>query len=393
MHISCAYTVKLWFYTEAFAKNCIDLIANVLDVRCVDVYPYKNVHILPYLHYRLPHLAALNMRPHSNEFHSCGLQLPSFPDFSKLTTLILDNYSIDGDFQLPKTIRSLDYSKREQSHYQALLPKLAHLTNLEYFTLSHADMSNPVDFIAFVRVTLRMCKICPLNLQDGEIEMNLKLLKFDLCYGNILSSIRDFLGFNKVLNVLSLNVLSNRSSLDSVCNICSELERRRIALYLSILQNYPKSLAEQSPFENLAPPTSWFNVVTKFEASFINDVVLFETLILSGQLHVLRECKFVECDAVTSDLLTHLSMFAPMLRRLDALSCSMPEDMDVLLFVPSISTRIASQLQITWRQNDRHAKSLAECYLALKHERQDILKGKKARFTAKTFSSVKRERK
>ncbi|KAJ1348865.1 hypothetical protein KIN20_004260 [Parelaphostrongylus tenuis] len=80
-------------------------------------------------------------------------------------------------------------------------------------------------------------------------------------------------------------------------------------------------------------------------------------------------------------------MFAPMLRRLDALSCSMPEDMDVLLFVPSISTRIASQLQITWRQNDRHAKSLAECYLALKHERQDILKGKKARFTAKTFSS------
>ncbi|KAJ1362118.1 hypothetical protein KIN20_021543 [Parelaphostrongylus tenuis] len=281
MHISCAYTVKLWFHTEAFAKNCIDLIADVLDVRCVDVYPYKN---------------------HSNEFHSCGLQLSSFPDFSKLTTLILDNYSIDGDFQLPKTIRSLDYSKREQSHYQALLPKLAHLTNLEYFTLSHADMSNPVDFIAFVPcceqqaiaklsiLTLRMCKICPLNLQDGEIEMNLKLLKFDLCYGNILSSIRDFLGFN------------------NVCNICCELERRRIALYLSILQNYPKSLAEQSPFENLTPPSSWFNVVTKFEASFINDVVLFETLILSGQLHVLRECKFVECDSVTSDLLTHLSM-------------------------------------------------------------------------------------
>ncbi|KAJ1362119.1 hypothetical protein KIN20_021544 [Parelaphostrongylus tenuis] len=61
--------------------------------------------------------------------------------------------------------------------------------------------------------------------------------------------------------------------------------------------------------------------------------------------------------------------------------------MDVLLFVPSISTRIASQLQITCRQNDRHAKSLAECYLALNHEHQDILRGKKARFTAKTFSS------
>ncbi|KAJ1348858.1 hypothetical protein KIN20_004251 [Parelaphostrongylus tenuis] len=40
--------------------------------------------------------------------------------------------------------------------------------------------------------------------------------------------------------------------------------------------------------------------------------------------------------------------------------------MDVLLFVPSISTRIASQLQ---------------------YECQDIVKGKKARFTAKTFSS------
>ncbi|KAJ1362115.1 hypothetical protein KIN20_021540 [Parelaphostrongylus tenuis] len=42
---------------------------------------------------------------------------------------------------------------------------------------------------------------------------------------------------------------------------------------------------------------------------------------------------------------------------------------------------------ITWRQNDCHAKSLTECYLALKHEHQDILKGKKALFTAMTFSS------
>ncbi|KAJ1348853.1 hypothetical protein KIN20_004246 [Parelaphostrongylus tenuis] len=47
---------------------------------------------------------------------------------------------------------------------------------------------------------------------------------------------------------------------------------------------------------------------------------------------------------------------------------------------------IVDEDEITWRQNDRHAKSLAECYLALKHERQDILEGKKARFTAKTFS-------
>lgn len=63
-------------------------------MKCVDVYPYAKVHVLPYLHQRVPHLSALNMRPHSNQFHASGLELPSFPDFSKLTTLILDNYGL-----------------------------------------------------------------------------------------------------------------------------------------------------------------------------------------------------------------------------------------------------------------------------------------------------------
>ncbi|EPB79695.1 hypothetical protein ANCCEY_01239 [Ancylostoma ceylanicum] len=328
-HISSAHTAKLWFHTEGFARKCIDVIAEFLEVRCVDVYPYANVHILPYLQKKLPHLSALNMRPHSNQFHACGLQLPSFPEFSKLTTLILDNYGVEADFELPKTVTSLDYSKREQTHYRALLPKLLHLINLEYFTLSHADMSRPEDFNAFVRtvsnenlpkltiLTLRMCKICALNLQDEQIAMNLKMIK--------------------------------------------------------------------SPFLDLKPPTSLFYVLTKFEASFVEDIVLFRTLLMSGTFKVLRECKFVECDALTSEVLQHISESAPTLRKIGVLSCTKPKDTDVIMFIASISARTTPHLQITWRR-DRRIGSLAACYLALVHEHREMIKGKKARFFAKTFS-------
>ncbi|KAK6759606.1 hypothetical protein RB195_021284 [Necator americanus] len=396
-HISTAHTAKLWFHTEVFARKCIDMVAEFLDVKCVDVYPYANVHILPYLQKKLPHLSALNMRPHSNQFHACGLQLPSFPDFSKLTTLILDNYGVEADFDLPKTVTSLDYSKREQTHYRALLPKLLHLRNLEYFTLSHADMSLPDDFNAFVRtvssvhlpkltiLTLRMCKICALTLHEDEVGMNLKMIKFDLCYGNIASSIRDFLSFNPKLSILALNVLCNRESLDIACNVCCELRRRRIGLHLSILQNYPEPKSFESPFLDLKPPTSLFYVLTKFEASFVEDIVLFRTLLMSGTFKVLRECKFVECDALTSGVLQHLSESAPTIRKIGVLSCTKPKDTDVIMFIASISARTTPHLQITWRR-DRRIGSLAACYLALVHEHRELIKGKKARFFAKTFS-------
>lgn len=249
-HISFAHTVKLWFYTEEFAKRCIDLIAEELDMKCVDVYPYAKVHVLPYLHQRVPHLSALNMRPHSNQFHASGLELPSFPDFSKLTTLILDNYGLEGDLELPKTVTSLDFSKRDQTHYRALLPKLIHLSNLEYFTLSHADMSKSDDFNDFVRIVannlpkltilnLRMCKICSLNLCDNELVMNLKMIKFDLCYGNILAAINEFLSFNPKLSILSVNVLCNRDSLETVYSVCSELRTRHVGLHLQSCRTIP----------------------------------------------------------------------------------------------------------------------------------------------------------
>ncbi|KHJ98484.1 hypothetical protein OESDEN_01539 [Oesophagostomum dentatum] len=407
----------------------LDVIAEYLEVKCVDVYPYANVHILPYLHKKLPNLSALNMRPHSNQFHACGLQLPSFPDFSKLTTLILDNYGVDANIEIPKTVTSLDYSKREQLHYRALLPKLLHLSNLEYFTLSHADMSRPEDFTTFVRtvskihlpkltiLTLRMCKICALNVRDDDMAMNLKMIKFDLCYGNIASAIRDFLDFNplvilgatpqrcglKKLSILALNLLCNRESLDITCNICCELRRRRIGLHLSILQNYPEPKAFEfvfydslsadfpkihrfrSPFLDLKPPTSLFHVLTKFEASFVEDNVLFRTLLMSGSFKVLRESKFVECDALTTEVLQHLSEFAPTLRKIGVLSCVKPKDTDVLMFIASMSARTAPNLQITWRR-DRRIGSLAACYLSLVHEHREMIKGKKARFFAKTFS-------
>uniref|UniRef100_A0A0R3Q0N3 F-box/LRR-repeat protein n=1 Tax=Angiostrongylus costaricensis TaxID=334426 RepID=A0A0R3Q0N3_ANGCS len=224
------------------------LVADLLDVKCIDIYPYENVHILPYLHERIPNLTTLNMRPHSNQFHSSGLQLPSFPAFTKLTTLILDNYSVDGDFQLPSTIKSLEFSKREQTHYRFLLPKLANLSNLEYFTLSHADLSDANDFRTFVRAVNSM-----------------------------------------------------------------QLPK------LTIL------------------------------ASFITDVILFRALIVSGQLLMLRECKFVECDVVSIDVLKHLSM-------------------------------------ITWRQ-DADTGTLDECYSKLMHGCQETLKGKNARFISKMFST------
>ncbi|VDO18645.1 unnamed protein product [Heligmosomoides polygyrus] len=347
-HISFAHTVKLWFYTEEFAKRCIDLIAEELDMKCVDVYPYAKVHVLPYLHQRVPHLSALNMRPHSNQFHASGLELPSFPDFSKLTTLILDNYGLEGDLELPKTVTSLDFSKRDQTHYRALLPKLIHLSNLEYFTLSHADMSKSDDFNDFVRINLRMCKICSLNLCDNELVMNLKMIKFDLCYGNILAAINEFLSFNPKLSILSVNVLCNRDSLETVYSVCSELRTRHVGLHLSILQNYPDPKGYESPFNELRPPTSLFYVLSKFEASFVEDAILFRSLLMSGSLKVLRECKFVECDALTSEVLQHLS-------------------------------------EITWRR-DRRVGSLAACYLSLVHDHREVIKGKKARFFAKTFS-------
>ncbi|KAK5972461.1 F-box domain protein [Trichostrongylus colubriformis] len=338
------------------------------------------------------------MRPHSHQFHASGLELPSFPDFTKLTTLILDNYGVEGDYEFPKTVTSLDFSKREQTHYRALLPKLVHLLNLEYFTLSHADMSKPEDFNAFVRVissshlpklsilNLRMCKICSLTVQRDEIEMNLKMIKFDLCYGNILAAIKEFIGFNQKLSILAVNVLCNRSSLESVYSICCELRQKRIGLHLSILQNYPDPKSFESPFIDLRPPTSLFYVLTKFEASFVEDVVLFQSLLMSGTFKVLRESKFVECDALTSEVLQHLSESAPVLRKLGVLSCAKPKDADLLIFISSMAARTTPHLQITWRR-DRRVGSLAACYLSLVHEHRESLKGKKARFSSKTFSA------
>lgn len=45
----------------------------------------------------------------------------------------------------------------------------------------------------------------------------------------------------------------------------------------------------------------------QFQASFVEDAILFRSLLMSGSLKVLRECKFVECDALTSEVLQHLS--------------------------------------------------------------------------------------
>ncbi|WKY15431.1 hypothetical protein Q1695_000701 [Nippostrongylus brasiliensis] len=126
------------------------------------------------------------------------------------------------------------------------------------------------------------------------------------------------------LNILAVNVLCNRSSLESVYSICCELRQRRIGLHLSVLQNYPDPKAYESPFLDLKPPTSLFYVLTMFEASFVEDVVMFRSLLMSGAFKVLRECKFVECDALTSEVLQYLSEKTHIhrCRKLSGTSCS-----------------------------------------------------------------------
>uniref|UniRef100_A0A1I7X674 F-box domain-containing protein n=1 Tax=Heterorhabditis bacteriophora TaxID=37862 RepID=A0A1I7X674_HETBA len=326
------------------------------QMKSVDVFTYSASHILVYLHERLPCLEALTMRPHSSAFFWSGLDLPSFPAFSNLTTLIIDNYNL----------RKFDF----------------HLESI---------------FIRFINLfllvqTLRLCQLCPLHesfvtqARDKPL-LNLKMLKLDLCYGKLTCIVRDFISINSCLSILSLNVLCQLDTLSEVCYVADLLHRRRVGLHLAILQNYSENNDKEYSCASLQVPAALFSVMTKFEASFVEDVAVFHAFLMAAPLKILREVKLVECCAVDNEVITSLAKNAPLLRKLTLKKCENTTEAGILHFVLGLSTRLSKDLQVTWVRDRRFARP-ASFYLELVHTHKEMLKGKRMKFFTKTFSET-----
>lgn len=65
-----------------------------MRLKCLDIYPYAKAAPLSLVQHYLPELTAMTMRPHATEFFWAGLDVPHFPDFKKLDTLLLDSINL-----------------------------------------------------------------------------------------------------------------------------------------------------------------------------------------------------------------------------------------------------------------------------------------------------------
>uniref|UniRef100_A0A0N4ZS89 F-box domain-containing protein n=1 Tax=Parastrongyloides trichosuri TaxID=131310 RepID=A0A0N4ZS89_PARTI len=425
MHCNQPSSVKLWYSKRNFAKSVYDCIKeSKVKLRCLDVYPYSSDLGLSYIYDYIPNLTGMTMRPHGPQFFWSGLDVETFPNFAKMETLLLDSFNVGPNTELPPNLHTFEWLNRGEGRFNEILPKIKKLSKLEYLMLGHAEILTNNEFINFIStissdnlpslqyIIFRFCKIgkttegtsrfdylfppneVPQQLESNKLEelvlpsnlqlKSLKVLKLDLCYGNLTVIIDKFLSLTGPnLKILSLNVISDDSSIEDMYEISRRLNDRNVALHLGLLQKDKRKKNQPIP-EYKIPPYAMTNVLSKFEASFVDDDALIQVLINSHSYSKLTDLKFVQCPSITNDILLHIANYCTKVKKISIINCDDVTEAGILHFVKTFNDRKSRNLQIVWKRDRKYARP-ASFYLQLVSDHQHLLKGLKARFFSKRF--------
>ncbi len=374
-HVSVCNSVKFWFRSEAFVRAVLDIFVSAkTKLKCLDVYPYSAGLPLGLIQEKLPELTAMTLRPHGQGFFWDGLLLPTFPNFQYLDTLILDSVNLEESAQLPPSITQLEWSNRREERFLDFLPKLEHLHRLEYLLLGHVDFARDDVLNQFLQVcsgllelhfiVFRFAKFPTANgvpwVQDVDFHplSAAKVIKLDLCYGDLKIMIKELLSLcvSSQLKILSLNCLYEDFELLKFYDIFSMLETEQISLQFGLLQKNSKKLNRDTTSGDLPfPPTCFRNILWKLDMSFLEDSEMLKVALSSGVYWQLIEMKFVNCPGLDDDFLELASKTCPRLKKIIISRCDNVTGKGVNSFLINWNSRKVRNLHIVWRSSDHPA--------------------------------------
>uniref|UniRef100_A0A914YTX1 F-box domain-containing protein n=1 Tax=Panagrolaimus superbus TaxID=310955 RepID=A0A914YTX1_9BILA len=418
LHVSEPSSIKIWYNTPKFAKMILEKIAEIgVKTKCVDIFPYSKEVGIEVFYEQLPNLTAITMRPHGTDYFWQGLDLYSFPKFESLDTLVLDSFNLRGDLELPENISTFEFQNRRDGSFIEILPKLSKLKKLEYLHVGHADFQNTwpdlIDAIHsdkcpnLMYLYLRFCRFGKDSNFDsnfvflpGKIDTlkKLKYLKLDLCYGYMPKIVRNFLSMTTSnLSMASINMISDESFelFEQIYgDISNSLKARNVNLQLGLLQkaerkNNPESQQIETPTTYSPPSYNFLMVLVKLESSFCDNFALLQSLFIDSIYPFLFELKFIQCPAVSNEILKAISIGCPRLKRLSILSCINAEAPGMLEFVKNFNSRKSEVLEIIWKRDiNRHSRPAAFYLELTRSENRQMLaeNGLNHKFIVKTPS-------
>lgn len=405
-HISIVSSAKLWFRDAAFVEEILRIVSRdrILHMKCLDVYPYSTSVPLELIHEALPDLNAMTLRPHGEGFFWDGLGLPEFPAFTILDTLVLDSVNLGPDAVLPPSITQLEWSNRKVERFEDFLPKLAGLPNLQYLLLGHVDFARtdvlrdffnvcaPLDslnFLVFKFVKFPSESLTWLQLDFGDQPPLpvCKVLKIDLCYGDLNLTLKNFIAFSDQLKIVSLNYLYEDFTMPVFNEILPTLQNKKISVQFGLLQKNSGKLircpiSELEMSCTLRPPIlALKDVLWKLDMSFLEDAELLKLLLSCGAYWQLIEMKFVSCPAVDDEFLETAAKNCPRLRKVSISRCDKVTAAGINAFLVNWDARKSRCLNVMWRSKDHPAAY----YLHLLKNTEVLTDKFRSRFITKTF--------
>ncbi|GMT33724.1 hypothetical protein PFISCL1PPCAC_25021 [Pristionchus fissidentatus] len=400
-HVKKVDCLKIWYHDSAFVDTALDAIDESVIIRSIDIYPYNDQVATDKVAEVFPKILTLTMRPHGQTFFWKGLGIHSLPNFSNLTTLMLDSFEVLPPFAFPPSIKTLDFAHRklEDMHFFDALDGL----DLEMLSLSHirlgrrgnfAPMEKLVSAISKMkRLEGLMFKFCHLDVPMWVLNFNklrLRHIHFDLCYDVDYSVMETFVRLSqKTMKSVSVNVLfDDDSQFHNTLNITPLLKQLGVTLSFSLMQKdipqHNNKNVEFVPDQNNpnpmpAIPSELREVLSRFEASYlIKDDFL--RILFSKVCNNLQECKFVATKALNDDIMEFISVNCPNLRKLTVISCEETTEEGLLAFAQNILLRRTSApLKIMYKNNGSIVRVYGELYL------RDDIKDFVVQYQTKTF--------
>uniref|UniRef100_A0AC34F4Z5 F-box domain-containing protein n=1 Tax=Panagrolaimus sp. ES5 TaxID=591445 RepID=A0AC34F4Z5_9BILA len=389
LHVSEPSSIKIWYNAPQFAKMVLEKIVEVgVKAKCVDIFPYSKDVGIEVFYEQLPNLTAITMRPHGTDYFWQGLDLYSFPKFENLDTLVLDSFNLRGDLELPENIATFEFQNRRDGSFIEILPKLSKLKKLEYLHVGHANFENTWPELVnaihsdkcpnLTYLYLRFCRFGKDSIFDSNFMFfpgkddtlkKLKFLKLDLCYGYMPKIVRNFLSMTSSnLSMASINMISDESFelFEQIYgDISDSLKARNVSLQLGLLQKAERRINLESqeieiPPTYCPPSNNFLMVLVKLESSFCDNFLLLQSLFTHSIYPFLFELKFIQCPAVSNEILKAISIGCPRLKRLSILSCVNADSPGMLGFVENFNLRKSDVLEIIWKRDiNRHSRPAA----------------------------------
>lgn len=164
---------------------------------------------------------------------------------------------------------------------------------------------------------------------------------------------------------------------------------------------------------NIQFPPAFYKVLSKFEGSFIEDSNKFILdQIFFGDITTCQDVKLINCPGATNEHLEALAgvgrvpllpykeyfQMSRFLRRMSIINCDNISEAGILPYFTGFDLRRSQKLevvlpflpytglvQIVWKRRSRYPRP-ANLYLDIAHKYREQIRGKRLRFSTKTFS-------